>query len=344
MQWLVKPTPLPGLSNRNLRVDTPTDVYVLRLARPDGSGYVDRAHELAVTAAMSELGIGAPFVAGDAAGGWLITRFVAGAEPLTGERLNSDVAALASVVAGFRRLQRAPVRFDRVFDPFDTIEDYRQKLARAPHALPLDPALLDALPIAAAWVAAEPPALASMAHPHDAAAPTLDRQPLPAAPPATIADPVLREVVADLLAEQADARAPDPLASADAPRAADPTSGSRSGLVPAHGDPTPANMLFDGVAVTLIDWEYAAMAHPLWDFAGLAVEAALPTDAELAMLAMAGVRPTRGYVGLKFAALMVSGLWAALRDDSARPDPAIRRLRDERLSLAAVLADNILAA
>jgi len=38
---------------------------VLRQSRPDGSGYVDRAHVLSVTAAMADIGIGAPFVASD---------------------------------------------------------------------------------------------------------------------------------------------------------------------------------------------------------------------------------------------------------------------------------------
>lgn len=378
-------SPLPGLSNRNLRIDTPSGVSVLRLSSPDGSGYVDRAHELAVTAAMSDLGIGARFVAGDAKEGWLITEFVAGAEPLTGERLVSDPIALASVVAGVRRLQQVPVRFERVFDPFETIGDYLRKLARASDGVTLDPALLAALPIAAGWVAAETPtgdggvtcpstdqrpdwtersapgatkvsAEVGSATAEAAVASSTLRRPLAAPPTAEITDPILRDVLTTLLAERAaEGEAgsspfdPGPISGARSqgaavPAAPDPTSLPPSFLVPAHGDPTPANMLFDGVAVTLIDWEYAAMAHPLWDFAGLAVEAALPKEVEFAMLAMAGVRPTRGYVGLKFAALMVSGLWAALRDESARPDHPIRALRDERLSLAAVLADRILAA
>ena len=210
----------------------------------------------------------------------------------------------------------------------------------------------------AGWVAAEPPT-----SPGGAMPPSTDiRRPLATPPTAEITDPILFEMLSTLLAERTAERIvgpgrveaiPNPDASADHD---DTLSTSEreallellplppSALVPAHGDPTPANMLFDGVAVTLIDWEYAAMAHPLWDFAGLAVEAALPKEVEIAMLAMAGARPTRGYVGLKFAALAVSGLWAALRDESALPDHPIRHLRDERLSLATVLADRILAA
>ena len=40
--------------------------------------------------------------------------------------------------------------------------------------------------------------------------------------------------------------------------------------VPSHNDPVLDNLLLDGERTLLIDWEFSAMASPLWDLATLA--------------------------------------------------------------------------
>jgi thiamine kinase-like enzyme len=80
-------------------------------------------------------------------------------------------------------------------------------------------------------------------------------------------------------------------------------------LAPCHNDPTPANVLADGDAVTLIDWEYAGLNDPLWDLAYLGVEAGL----DLARLARAygldGAEAAR-LPAVAAVVLAVNGLWA----------------------------------
>jgi len=51
-----------------------------------------------------------------------------------------------------------------------------------------------------------------------------------------------------------------------------------SGLVPCHVDLVPANAFDTGDAVILIDWEYSALSHRMWDPAYFSVEAGLGDD------------------------------------------------------------------
>jgi Ser/Thr protein kinase RdoA (MazF antagonist) len=57
----------------------------------------------------------------------------------------------------------------------------------------------------------------------------------------------------------------------------------------AHGDPNPANMLWDGTRVWLVDWEKAGGAHPFFDAAVAANFLALsPADGEAFLVAQEG--------------------------------------------------------
>lgn len=47
-----------------------------------------------------------------------------------------------------------------------------------------------------------------------------------------------------------------------------------------HNDLLPANLVDDGRAIRVLDWEYAAMGDPLFDLANLAANAELAADAE----------------------------------------------------------------
>ena len=48
---------------------------------------------------------------------------------------------------------------------------------------------------------------------------------------------------------------------------------SAASLVPCHNDPWPGNLLDADGRIYLIDWEYSGMNDPVWDLAGLSVEA-----------------------------------------------------------------------
>ncbi|MSO65027.1 MAG: hypothetical protein EXQ85_04380 [Alphaproteobacteria bacterium] len=63
----------------------------------------------------------------------------------------------------------------------------------------------------------------------------------------------------------------------------------REPAVAAHVDPVPANWLWsERRGITLIDWEFSALADPVWDLATLAVEGALDEAAETHLLAAYG--------------------------------------------------------
>lgn len=53
---------------------------------------------------------------------------------------------------------------------------------------------------------------------------------------------------------------------------------------PCHVDPVPENFIDAGASMYLIDYEYAAMADPMWDLAYFAVEAALDAAREAALI------------------------------------------------------------
>jgi len=55
--------------------------------------------------------------------------------------------------------------------------------------------------------------------------------------------------------------------------------------VVSHNDVNPANFLWDGARVWLIDWEIAGLGHPYYDLAALALFLRLDDDAALALVA-----------------------------------------------------------
>lgn len=67
--------------------------------------------------------------------------------------------------------------------------------------------------------------------------------------------------------------------------------------VPCHNDLLPANVLFDGTRAWLIDFEYAGMNDPYFDLGNLAVNSALPADAEERLLTVYEGRVTTARSG-----------------------------------------------
>lgn len=87
--------------------------------------------------------------------------------------------------------------------------------------------------------------------------------------------------------------------------------------VPSHIDPAPANFLQDGDKLLLIDWEYSAMAGPMWDLADYSTEADLDSDAMARLLEAHGggaSAPAQARLALWRIALdLLAAAWAQLR-------------------------------
>lgn len=75
-------------------------------------------------------------------------------------------------------------------------------------------------------------------------------------------------------------------------------------------DPLPANWIqTDDGRLTLIDWEYAAIGHPLWDLATLMAHANLNEDEELEVLATYGIGNLNGWVCAREQMSYLAALW-----------------------------------
>jgi len=103
-------------------------------------------------------------------------------------------------------------------------------------------------------------------------------------------------------------------------------------LVPSHIDPSPANFIRGEGRLWLVDWEYAAMAEPGWDLAGVTVEGGLDVPCTAALLAAYG-RPADD------AGLARIALWRVALDLLAVAWARLRLQADGDRSLAAMIAD-----
>jgi thiamine kinase-like enzyme len=123
--WQIEP--LGSITNQTYRLDVGQDSYVVRVAGPT-TRYLDRAVETRNAAIAAELGLAPPVLYLDDR--LLVTRFVAGARPLSANDL-ADPARLQQVGALLSRLQRSPRPFRHERHPFGEIDRY---LGQHPHA------------------------------------------------------------------------------------------------------------------------------------------------------------------------------------------------------------------
>jgi thiamine kinase-like enzyme len=154
-KWRIEP--LGSVTNQTYRLDDDQDSYVIRVAGPT-TGYLDRAVETHNAAIAADLGLTPPVLYLDDA--LLVTRFVAGARPLTVADLR-EPERLRQIGDLLSRLQRNPRPFRHQRHPFGEIDRYlgqhahpravafrralrtvESALARAPR--PLAPAHVDA--------------------------------------------------------------------------------------------------------------------------------------------------------------------------------------------------------
>ncbi len=77
-----------------------------------------------------------------------------------------------------------------------------------------------------------------------------------------------------------------------------------------HMDPLPANWIqADDGSLTLLDWEYAAIGHPLWDLAALLSHARLSENEERQVLNAYGSRNLQGWDMAREQMNYLSALW-----------------------------------
>jgi thiamine kinase-like enzyme len=122
--------PLPGLTNRNYKIMTPSGNYVLRLPGAGTEKYIDRAAEAHDAALAAGAGLTPEIIYADPAAGLMLTRFVDGAETLTAAAMH-DPATLRDAAQILRRLHDSGLLFRREMRVFDKIDSYLQKSPRA---------------------------------------------------------------------------------------------------------------------------------------------------------------------------------------------------------------------
>ncbi len=118
-----------GLTNRNYRITTGPESYVLRLAGAGTAAYIDRraeAHNAKVAAAA---GVGAEVLFFEVASGTMLARYVDGAQTMS-ESAFKDLARVERAARTFRQMHRFPQAFAGRFDVFAQIDEYLSLLRR----------------------------------------------------------------------------------------------------------------------------------------------------------------------------------------------------------------------
>jgi thiamine kinase-like enzyme len=202
---------LPSRTNRTFRVARGSAAYVLRLPGPGTVRYIDRRSEAANARAAAAAGLAPEILFADPSRGVMLSRYVAGAEPLSADRLR-DRRDLEPTVELLRRLHDSGLAFQGEMRLYDKLDEYL-------------------------GLAGDDARARELRGPREAGE-------------------KLRPVLA-------------------------PGFGPAR---PCHIDPGPANIIVAPGRRFLVDWEYSAMCEPLWDLAGLSIEADFDPALDEAML------------------------------------------------------------
>jgi thiamine kinase-like enzyme len=126
---------LAGLTNRNYKVTSGDERFVLRIPGEGTSEYINRRHEAVAARVAADAGVNAEVVFFDETDGLMLTRFVDGAATLNGERFK-DLGAVSRAAQAFRRMHDYGKSFAAKFDLFQKMDEYldylRKKQARIP--------------------------------------------------------------------------------------------------------------------------------------------------------------------------------------------------------------------
>ena len=115
-------------------------------------------------------------------------------------------------------------------------------------------------------------------------------------------------------------------------------------FVPSHVDPVPHNFVRDGGgALYLLDWEYAAMAEPMWDLAAVAIEAELDAGLERLLLdayfAGEAAQQAGRFALYKASLNLVAAAWAVVQIVDGNPSADFAAFAHQRLAWHAAAAE-----
>lgn len=106
--------------------------------------------------------------------------------------------------------------------------------------------------------------------------------------------------------------------------------------VPCHNDLLPANLLFDGDRIWLLDYEYAGMNDAFFDLANLSVNAGLDWDAEQELLRQYFGRTSRASNArlqlMKIMSEFREGMWGVLQQAISQLDTDFAAYAGQRLA------------
>jgi thiamine kinase-like enzyme len=124
---------LPSQTNRTFRVAHAGDAYVLRLPGRGTARYIDRWGEAANARAAAAAGLAPEIVFADPSRGVMLSRYVAGADPLSPGRLR-DPRHLKFTVELLRRLHDSGLAFQGEMRLYDKLDEYLGLAGEHPRA------------------------------------------------------------------------------------------------------------------------------------------------------------------------------------------------------------------
>jgi len=127
-EWAV--SSLPSFTNRTFRIAREGEAFVLRLPGAGTERYIDREAEAANARSAAAIGLSPEIVFADPRRGVMLSRFVAGAEPLSPARLHRT-GELSVAVALLRRLHESGLAFQGHMRLYPKLDEYLG-LAAAP--------------------------------------------------------------------------------------------------------------------------------------------------------------------------------------------------------------------
>jgi len=118
---------LPSLTNRSFLVErgdgASAEAYVLRLPGKGMERYIDRAGEAANARAVAGIGLAPPILYGDPASGVMLSRYIAGAVPLSPERLR-EADHFRAAVGLLQRLHGSGLAFTGEMRLYPKLDQY----------------------------------------------------------------------------------------------------------------------------------------------------------------------------------------------------------------------------
>src|SRR5215470_9040722 len=127
---------LAGLTNRNYKITTPTDRYVLRIPGEKTGDYINRTVEGHNARAAAAAGVNAEVLFFDDSDGLMLCRFLDGCITMSPALFRSRAGAPARGAEALRRMHRSGQTFQFRFELFGMIDEYLKLLAKLGAALP----------------------------------------------------------------------------------------------------------------------------------------------------------------------------------------------------------------